>query len=94
MIFTDISVPALFDSGASVSAISEEFFKHIKVQCPKSVSLSILPVTGITISTAVLGRNRKIITQVLLPFVILEKETDAIFLVVPRLATSVILGDD
>lgn len=93
-IFNKISVPALFDSGASVSAISEEFFKRVQTHCPSSMTLSILPVTGITISTAVLGRNRKVTTQVLLPFDIMEKETDAIFLVVPRLATSVILGDD
>jgi len=93
-VFNKISVPALFDSGASVSAISEEFFKRVQTHCPSSMTLSILPVTGITISTAVLGRNRKVTTQVLLPFDIMEKETDAIFLVVPRLATSVILGDD
>lgn len=85
---------ALLDSGASVSAISEEIFASIKRSIPEGQQLSILPVTGVTISTAVKGRSRKVTTQVLIPFSIFGHTTDCICLVVPHLATSMILGDD
>lgn len=85
---------ALLDSGASVSAISEDFFVKIKVWAPTPKSLSILPVTGVTISTAVRGRSRKINRQVFIPLHVFEHGAPGIFLVVPHLATSIILGDD
>lgn len=53
-----------------------------------------LPVTGVTISTAVRGRSKKINTQVLIPFSVLGHDADGIFLVVPHLTTAIILGDD
>lgn len=56
--------------------------------------LSVLPVTGITITTAVRGRSRKITTQAMIPFSVFGFNSNCIFLVVPHLATSVILGDD
>lgn len=85
---------ALLDSGASVSAISEEFFSEIKTRAPTKKSLSILPVTGVTISTAVRGRSRKITRQVFIPLRVFERDAPGIFLVVPHLATPIILGDD
>jgi hypothetical protein len=85
---------ALLDSGDSISAISEEKFASIKRSIPEGQQLSILPVTGVTISTSVKGRSRKVTTQVLIPFSILGHTTDCICLVVPHLATSIILGDD
>jgi hypothetical protein len=84
----------LLDSGASISAISEEIFASIKRSIPEGQQLSILLVTGVTISTAVKGRSRKVTTQILIPFSILSHTTDCICLVVPHLATSIILGDD
>lgn len=55
---------------------------------PEEQHLSILPVTEVTIST-VLGRGKKVKTQVLLTFSIEGIITDGIFLVVPHLATSI-----
>lgn len=85
---------ALLDSGASISAVSEQFYSSIQTNVSFNKSVSVLPVTGVTISTAVQGRSRKITTQILLPFLALGQSVDGIFLVVPRLATSIILGDD
>lgn len=85
---------ALLDSGAAISAISEETFASIKRNIPRGECLSILPVTGVTISTAVRGRSRRVTAQVLIPFSVSGHTIDCICLVVPHLATSIILGDD
>jgi len=87
-------VSALLDSGASVSAISEEFFVTIKNQSPTPKLLSILPVTGVTISTALRGWSKEIKVQVFMPLVLFEKDATGVFHVVPHLSTSIILGDD
>jgi len=50
---------ALFDTGASVSARSKIFFKFLQKNFPKQ-NLPMLPITGITVSTALLGKNKKI----------------------------------
>jgi len=86
--------PTLLDSGASISAISEHFYLSIKTNALFEKSVYVLPITGVAISTAVQGRSRKISIQILLLFQILGRRFDRIFLVVPRLATSIILGDD
>lgn len=62
-----VTVNALLDSGATISAISESFFTVIKQHALIPKCLSILPVTGVTISTALRGRNRKVTTQVFIP---------------------------
>lgn len=62
-----ITQTALVDTGATISAISEEFLSRIKDSAPMPNSLPILPVTGVTISTTVRGRSRKITRQVLIP---------------------------
>jgi len=90
----ETSNSAILDSGASISAISEEFFSKLKKLAPIPKSLSILPVTGITISIAVHGRSRKISHQVLIPIKLYGYEAPGIFLVVPHLGTSLILSDD
>jgi hypothetical protein len=66
----------------------------IKNQAPLNKKLSSLPVTGVTISTAVRGRSKKITQQVFIPFTIFDQNAEGIFLIVPHLATSIILGDD
>ncbi|VVC27451.1 Aspartic peptidase, active site,Ribonuclease H-like domain,Ribonuclease H domain,Aspartic peptidase, partial [Cinara cedri] len=85
---------ALIDTGASVSAISEHYFLSLKSTIPTDQSLSILPVTSVTISTAVESRSRRVTQQVLIPFFINKIAADCIFLVVPRLSTPMILGTD
>lgn len=93
---TIFNVPfnVLLDTGASISAISEQTFASIKQRMPEGTNMCILPVTGVTITTAVHGRSRKIMKQVLLPFSIYGHLTDCICLIVPHLATSIIFGDD
>lgn len=88
------SFNALLDTGASISALSEQTYASIKRNAPLGQELSTLPVTGVTISTALQGRSHKITTQVLLPFSVVGNPTNDIFLVVPLLATSIILGGD
>lgn len=85
---------ALVDTGASVSAISEQYFTSLKSMIPAHQNLSILPVSGVTISTAVESRSRRVTQQVLIPFEINSFSCDCIFLVVPRLSTTMILGTD
>jgi len=84
---------ALLDSDAFVSTISEKIFASIKRSILEGQQLSILPVTRVTISTTVKGRSRKVATQVLIPFSIFGHTTNCICLVIPHLATSIILGD-
>jgi len=89
-----ISVIALLDSGASISAISEQLFLSLQQNFPEGQRLAVLPVTGVTISTAVQGRSKKVTQQVLLNIIIDAEPVEGIFLVVPHLATPMILGDD
>lgn len=90
----EVSTLALLDSGASISAVSEQFFATLKSQAPTPSKLSTLPVTGVTISTAIQGRSKKITRQVYVPLSIFGHEAPGIFLVVPHLSTNMILGDD
>jgi hypothetical protein len=90
----EISTPVLLDSSASISAVSEQFFATLKSQAPTPSKLSTLPVTGVTISTAIQGRSKKITRQVYVPISIFDHEAPGIFLLVPHLSTNMILGDD
>lgn len=83
----------LLDSGASVSAISETVYKHLKND-PLKFEIPTLPLTGILLSTALKSKTIKISTQIYLKFHIQNYETTNIFLVVPNLATPFILGTD
>jgi len=89
-----ISTSALLDSGASISAVSEQFFATLKSQTNTASKLSTLPVTGVTISTAIQGRSKKITRQVYVPLSVFGHEAPGIFLVIPHLSTEMILGDD
>lgn len=89
-----ISLTALLDSGASISAISEQLFLRLQQNVPEGQRLAVLPVTGMTITTAVQGRSKKVTQQVLLNIIIGAEPAEGIFLVVPHLATPMILGDD
>lgn len=85
---------ALLDSGASVSAIAENTFNVLQQNLKNGQSLNILPVNGVTVSTALRAKSKKVTSQVLLPFSIANFDADCIFLVVPNLSTPFILGDD
>jgi len=50
--------------------------------------------TGVTITTAVQGRSKKVTQQVLLNIIIDAEPVEGIFLVVPHLTAPMILGDD
>jgi len=85
---------ALLDTGASVSAIAENTFNDLQHNLADGQSLNVLPVNGITVSTALRSRSKKVTSQVLLPFSVAKFDADGIFLVVPNLSTPFILGDD
>jgi len=84
---------ALLDTGASVSAMSEVFFKFLQKNFPKQ-NLPMLPTTGITVSTALLGKNKKIHSQTFLEIDTHSVKSNAIFLIVPSLSTQLILWND
>jgi len=84
---------ALLDSGASVSAISENMFKTLKND-PSKHKIPLLPLTGILLTTALSNKSVKINSQIYLTFFINDYETFGIFLIVPQLSTPLILGTD
>lgn len=92
--FLGTTTSALLDSGASICAISEKFFSTLRNQVPAPKKLSTLPVTGVTISTAIQGRSKKITRQAYIPLTVFGNDAPGIFLVIPHLATDMILGDD
>jgi len=85
---------ALLDSGASCSAMSESTFTILQQNHGTREKLTRLPVHGVTVLTALRARSKKLTTQVLIKFLIIEQQADCIFLVIPNLATPIILGDD
>lgn len=76
----------------------KKMFSNIKRNVRIGQKLSELLITGITISAAVQGRGRKVTTQALISFTVsygvAKYMTNRIFLVVPHLTPSIILGDD
>jgi len=85
---------ALLDTGASVSAIAESPFNELRINLSDGQSLNILPVNGITVSTALRSKSKKVTSQVLLSVSIANFDAVCIFLVVPNLSTSFILFND
>lgn len=83
----------LLDSGASISAMSEDFYKTLLNIKPKPIILT-LPVNGVSISTALKGKNKKVTLQAFVNFKIHDTETKAVFLIVPGLSSPIILGSD
>lgn len=87
------SYNALLDSGASVSAISEELFQNLTMD-PSQHKIPLFPLAGILLTTALSNKSVKIKAQIYLNFSINNYETFGIFLVVPQLSTPIILGTD
>lgn len=87
------SYNALLDSGASVSAISENFYKTLKND-PSKHEIPLFPLTGIFLTTAISNKTVKVNSQIYLTFQIHNFSTFGIFLVVPQLSTPLILGTD
>lgn len=83
----------LLDTGASVSAIAENIYTQIKNKTPK-YEIPTFPLSGIFLTTAVTKKSVKIDSQIYLTFNIDNNNTHAIFLVVPKLFTPLILGTD
>lgn len=71
-----VSGSALLDFGASISAISEEFFSKIRILSLAPKFLSTLPVIEVTISTAVRGRSKTITKQVFMPLIVFGKDEE------------------
>lgn len=91
-LFND-SQSALLDSGASVSAISEELFQILNINSSQH-KIPLFPLTGVLLTTALSSKSIKIKAQIYLNFSIDQHETYGIFLIVPQLSTPLILGND
>lgn len=83
----------LLDFSASVSAMSENLYKTLLNIRPKPIILT-LPVNGVSISTALEGKNQKILLQAFISFKIHDTETKAVFLIVPGLSSPILLESD
>lgn len=84
---------ALLDSGATVSAISEDLFKILNQNSDPN-TIPLFPLTGIFLNTALSHKTIKIKSQIYLNFHVQNYKTHGIFLVVPQLSTPLILGTD
>jgi len=84
---------ALLDSGATVSAISEDLFKILNQNSDPN-TIPLFPLTGILLTTALSHKTIKIKSQIYLNFHVQNYKTHGIFLVVPQLSTPLILGTD
>ncbi|CAI6343011.1 unnamed protein product [Macrosiphum euphorbiae] len=84
---------ALLDSGASVSAVSEELYQNL-ISDPSQNKIPLFPLNGILLTTALNNKSIKLKSQIYLNFSIQNYETFGIFLVVPHLSTPLILGTD
>lgn len=87
------SYTALLDSGASVSAMSENLYNVFKND-PSNFKIPSFPLSGIFLKTAITNKSVKINSQVYINFNINHFKTHAIFLIVPHLSTPLILGTD
>lgn len=83
-------VAVLVDSGSEVTALSEKFYNELK----NKFKLIKLPVSNLTVSVAVGNKNTSIKRQVQLTLKIGERNLTSPFLVVPGLATDVLVGID
>ncbi|XP_043481228.1 uncharacterized protein LOC122510544 isoform X2 [Leptopilina heterotoma] len=81
-------VAVLVDSGSEVTAISENFYNSLK----KHTKIIELPVSNITVSVAVGKKSTTIRRQVQLTLKIENNNFVAPFLIVPGLATNVLVG--
>lgn len=85
--------PALLDSGASVSAMSENLYNVLKND-PSKYDIPSFPLSGTFLKTAITNKSVKINIQIYINFSINQFKTHAIFLIVPHLSTPLILGTD
>lgn len=84
---------ALIDTGATVSAISENLYNHIRNKHSEH-ELPVVPVTNLTLSTALHGKTVKIRSQIYLTFRIQTFTSSVVCLVVPDLSIPLIFGND
>jgi len=75
----NIPYSALLDSGASVSAISENLFQTLSNDSSER-DIPLFPLTGILLTTALSNKSVKIKSQVYLNFSVDNYETFGIFL--------------
>lgn len=86
-----IKTSALIDTGSQISAISDELYfaqKQVFDTCP------ILPLTGVTVTTATGGKRTKVTKQIYVEISHDKAKEPATILVVPKLTFSCIIGID
>lgn len=92
IILTIFAVPvlALVDTGSQITALSESFYKYL---CGHGI-FSELPVSNVTLFTAIGKKPTTIQKQVSCTVSINEQISNINFLIVPRLSNPIILGND
>lgn len=87
----NVATYALIDSGANISCISEEWYNHNKKNLQNYEEL---PVTSISIKTALGSKSKRIQRILLLPMQLQDQETLIQCIVVPNLIKPMIIGTD
>lgn len=85
-----VPISALIDTGSQITAVSETFYQYLKTY-HKVVEL---PVSNVTILTAIGKKLTHIKKQILCEIQIGSFKSQASFLVIPHLSNQVILGND
>ena len=79
----------MLDTGATTSVCSESIFLELKSKARK---LSIIPACGLYCTTAIGRKRQRIKYQCMLPIKINDQILEVIFMVIPNLAVSFIIG--
>ena len=79
----------MLDTGATTSVCSESIFLELKSKARK---LSIIPACGLYCTTTIGRKRQRIKYQCMLPIKINEQTLEVIFMVIPNLAVSFIIG--
>lgn len=86
----NIPMSTLLDSGSQVTCISEAFYAYLS----KLSKLTELPVANIVVLTAIKETPTPVRKQVMLEIKVEELKVSAVFLVIPHLSSSLIVGSD
>ena len=86
----DVDTWALVDTGSQITAVSEKFYETIK--CKNKIHE--MPVSNVIVSTAIGNKNTTVKKQILLDFECDGYINNHICLIIPYLASDIILGND
>lgn len=88
--FFSIPIKTLIDTGSQITAMSEECYEYLS----KHNNFSQLPVTNLSLFTAIGKHSTRIKKQIIYNMQIGKEIYQSCFLIVPKLSNPVILGND